>query len=42
MLKELRVNFSLLHNLKKLDENDPVKYDYALFGLSIGEDITSL
>ncbi len=32
----------LTESLKKLDENDPVKYDYALFGLSIGEDITSL
>ena len=32
----------LTESLRKLDENDPVKYDYALFGLSIGEDITSL
>ncbi len=31
----------LTENLKELDKNDPVKYDYALFGLSIGEDITS-
>lgn len=31
----------LTENLKKLDENDPVKYDFALFGLSIDEDITS-
>ena len=32
----------LTESLRKLDEDDPVKYDYALFGLSIGEDITSL
>lgn len=32
----------LTESLKKLDNDDPVKYDYALFGLSIGEDITSL
>ncbi len=31
----------LTENLKKLDKNDPVKYDFALFGLSIDEDITS-
>ena len=31
----------LTKNLKKLDNNDPVKYDFALFGLSIDEDITS-
>lgn len=31
----------LTESLKKLDKNDPVKYDFALFGLSIGEDITS-
>lgn len=31
----------LTDNLIKLDKNDPVKYDFALFGLSIGEDITS-
>ncbi len=31
----------LTKNLKKLDTNDPVKYDFALFGLSIDEDITS-
>lgn len=31
----------LTENLRKLDETDPVKYDFALFGLSIGEDITS-
>ena len=31
----------LTENLKELDSDDPVKYDYALFGLSIGEDITS-
>ena len=31
----------LTESLKELDQNDPVKYDYALFGLSIGEDITS-
>lgn len=27
----------LTENLKRFDENDPVKYDYALFGLSIEE-----
>ena len=32
----------LTESLKKLDKDDPVKYDYALFGLSLGEDITSL
>lgn len=32
----------LTESLKKLDDQDPVKYDYALFGLSIGEDITSI
>ena len=31
----------LTESLKELDKNDPVKYDFALFGLSIGEDITS-
>ena len=31
----------LTDSLRELDKNDPVKYDYALFGLSIGEDITS-
>lgn len=31
----------LTKNLKELDKDDPVKYDFALFGLSIGEDITS-
>lgn len=31
----------LTKNLKKLDNDDPVKYDFALFGLSIDEDITS-
>ena len=31
----------LTENLKKLDKDDPVKYDFALFGLSIDEDITS-
>ena len=31
----------LTESLKELDKNDPVKYDYALFGLSLGEDITS-
>lgn len=25
----------LTENLKKFDKNDPVKYDYALFGLSV-------
>lgn len=25
------------HNLKQLDKNDPVKYDYALFGLGVFE-----
>ena len=29
----------LTENLKKFDKEDPVKYDFALFGLSIGEDI---
>ena len=32
----------LTESLRKLDKNDPVQYDYALFGLSLGEDITSL
>ena len=32
----------LTENLRKLNENDPVQYDYALFGLSIDEDITSI
>lgn len=32
----------LTENLKALDSEDPVKYDYALFGLSVGEDITVL
>ena len=32
----------LTESLRKLDKDDPVKYDYALFGLSLGEDITSL
>ena len=32
----------LTESLRKLDKDDPVKYDFALFGLSIGEDITSL
>ena len=27
----------LTHNLKKLDPFDPVKYDFALFGLGIVE-----
>ena len=31
----------LTESLKKLDKNDPIKYDFALFGLSINEDITS-
>jgi len=31
----------LTESLRKLDANDPVKYDFALFGLSLGEDITS-
>jgi hypothetical protein len=25
----------LTENLRKLDKKDPVKYDYALFGLSV-------
>jgi uncharacterized protein (TIGR02757 family) len=28
----------LTENLRKFDKNDPVKYDYALFGLSIMPD----
>ena len=32
----------LTESLKKLDPKDPVRYDYALFGLSLGEDITSI
>lgn len=31
----------LTKSLKELDKNDPVKYDFALFGLSMNEDITS-
>lgn len=31
----------LTESLRELDKEDPVKYDFALFGLSIGEDITS-
>ena len=27
----------LTNNLRKLDANDPVKYDFALFGLGIAE-----
>jgi uncharacterized protein (TIGR02757 family) len=27
----------LTNNLKKLDPNDPVKYDFALFGLGVEE-----
>ncbi len=27
----------LTENLKKMDPNDPVKYDFALFGLGIEE-----
>jgi lipopolysaccharide biosynthesis regulator YciM len=27
----------LTENLKKFDKNDPVKYDFALFGLGIEE-----
>jgi uncharacterized protein (TIGR02757 family) len=27
----------LTNNLKKLDANDPVKYDFALFGLGVFE-----
>ncbi len=31
------------NELRKLDKNDPVKYDYALFGIGVnGMDITSL
>lgn len=29
-------------NLRKMDRNDPVKYDYALFGLGVFEDFTKL
>ena len=32
----------LTENLRKLNEEDPAIYDYALFGLSIGEDVTSI
>jgi hypothetical protein len=28
----------LTENLKRFDKNDPVKYDFALFGLSITPD----
>jgi uncharacterized protein (TIGR02757 family) len=31
----------LTESLREIDKNDPVKYDFALFGLSIGEDITA-
>jgi uncharacterized protein (TIGR02757 family) len=27
----------LTHHLRQFDENDPVKYDFALFGLGVGE-----
>ena len=29
--------FELDHNLKSLDQHDPVKYDFALFGLGVFE-----
>ena len=29
--------FELDTNLRKMDENDPVKYDFALFGLGVFE-----
>ena len=28
----------LTENLKKLDSDDPVKYDYALFGIGVNQD----
>jgi len=30
----------LTENLRLLDPDDPVKYDYALFGLSVSADLT--
>ena len=34
---DIKAVIELDKNLKKMDPNDPVKYDYALFGLGVFE-----
>ena len=34
---DIKAVIELDKNLKKMDSNDPVKYDYALFGLGVFE-----
>jgi uncharacterized protein (TIGR02757 family) len=35
---DARAVIELDHNLRKMDSSDPVKYDFALFGLGVFED----
>ena len=35
--RHIKALYELDINLRKLDKNDPVKYDFALFGLGIYE-----